>query len=347
MAACTWKTNTQRMQHMLANQPDPLSEADATALHKQHQHLLWDSIPRALMPQFSLVKNIPNESATSIANYVFGERFVTELGVVTRAYDTSKSNELVVIKILDKSNIFSPMELEGIYREVRFLTEVLRHPNIARCREHLHSREFLYMVFDYAGEHNLASWLPLQPGSRFQERDEVLQCFKETATGLAYCHSKDAAHRNITLKHVVIQANPNGKFHCTIVDFRRAMVVRGNTPSTIQVGTLPYTALEAISGSYRPVCADCWSMGILLLEMAGGIGSTFAATGTNIQSVPRLFKLSAENVFLQGLSNGKALTVLGAKHDAEICSLLDALLTIDPEQRGTMQSVLDMMSSQA
>mmetsp|Transcript_146538 Transcript_146538/g.255679 ORF Transcript_146538/g.255679 Transcript_146538/m.255679 type:complete len:355 (+) Transcript_146538:63-1127(+) len=167
--------NARRMQMMLDSSTEVVSEEDLDALQEQHRHLLWDSIPRALMPQLSPINKSILETDTCIGQYTFGERLPTVQGNVIQAVDASKGSRPVVLKVIEKSQIFTPGELEGIYRELRFLTEVLRHPNVTHCVDFLHTHDFLYMVFEFVGKHNLGTFLNELPGKRLRD-SRISEC---------------------------------------------------------------------------------------------------------------------------------------------------------------------------
>merc|ERR1719469_387467 len=52
LARSVWQLNVRRMQLMLEAEAEPVSKEEMRQLESQHRRLLWDSIPRALMPNF-------------------------------------------------------------------------------------------------------------------------------------------------------------------------------------------------------------------------------------------------------------------------------------------------------
>merc|ERR1719149_250508 len=66
-----------------------------------------------------------------------------------------------------------------------------------------------------------------------------------------------------------------------IVDFSCAMVAKDGITSITLFGDLPCQSPEMLCASvdspYLPKPGDCWSLGVLLLEIAGGKGSFFKA----------------------------------------------------------------------
>merc|ERR1712061_985298 len=130
--------------------------------------------------------------------------------------------------VISKDKIHTPGELEGIYREFRFLSGLLHHAHIVRCSDMLHATNSVYLVIDYAGQFNLAQVVSSLPGQRLDE-EATLHCFEQIVRSLVYCHSKDVSHRNLMLEHIVLSEPVDSKFHCTLIDFNCAMVARGGT----------------------------------------------------------------------------------------------------------------------
>lgn len=341
VARASWELNVRRMQLMLDAEPDLVSPEEMRATQVQHQRMLWESIPKALMPHFKpLDTNLP-ESGTRVGEYRLVRKLDTVSGTVLFALD--KESSPVVIKVIDKVKVFTPGELEGIYREYRFLSEIIKHPNVVRCLCMMHSLARVYLVFEAAGDQNLAQRLSDCPGNRLGE-DEALACFDQIAAGVAHCHASEVCHRSLSLTHVVVSraAHGDGAFHYRLVDFHCAMSSRGPTTSRTICGTLPCIAPEmALGGPYTPRFADCWSCGVMLLESAGGLTSLCRAvpyppSQANPQPVAQLIC----NYFAAVGSHRRALALLGAVHSGAVLLRLEALLCPIPERRAPLAELL-------
>jgi len=340
LARATWELNVRRMQLMLDAEPDPVSPENMRVLQTQHQRLLWESIPRVLMPHFTpLDRNLP-ETGANVGNYRLMRRFETVSGTVLQAADDR--NNSAAIKVIDKAKVCTPGELEGLYREFRFLSEITKHRNVVKCLGMMHSTARVYLVFEFAGNQNLAQVLAARPGQRLDEED-ALQCFEQIAKGLAHCHQRDVCHRNLSLEHVVVQQLPgSGRSRCRLVDFHSAMVARGQTTSRTVCGTLPCIAPEmALGGPYVPRLADCWSVGILLLETAGGVSSLSRSVPYNPSQVePQQVAAAIQNYFLLPNAHERALAFIGAVQSRPILSKLQALVCPSPENRSPLRDLV-------
>ncbi|CAK0896734.1 unnamed protein product [Prorocentrum cordatum] len=243
---------------------------------KYHHKLLWEAVPEALMPKFDPIDRNLVETRYRVGNYQLTNRFRARSGTVLLA-DRSESEKLV-LKVYDKSICVSVEDLECIDRELRFLRDRLRHPHIVRCSSMHHSFSRVYLALEFGGMQNLHQRLHDQPGYRLDLEDAV-GCAMQIAGALAYCHSRDVVHRQVSLEHIIVD-DQYDKLFCRLVDFNRAACCPDSTPSVMPCGDLPCIAPEmALDESYFAKPADCWSLGVVLLEAAGGLGSMKQAVG--------------------------------------------------------------------
>mmetsp|Transcript_1435 Transcript_1435/g.3244 ORF Transcript_1435/g.3244 Transcript_1435/m.3244 type:complete len:500 (-) Transcript_1435:183-1682(-) len=340
MARANWELNVQRMQLMMDAEPQPMAPEAMRELRSQHARLLWESIPRALMPRFKPIDRRLVETGDTVDKYRLIRSFDTKHGNVLQAVDDT--NHSVVLKVIDKSKVCTPGELEGIYRELRFLSEIIRHPNVVRCHGMLQSATRVYFIFEYAGNQNLAQLTQSRPGQRL-DSDEALAVFNQVAKGLHHCHTLDVSLRNVALEHVVVSqmagsSSPMSRFATKLVDFHCAMIARGSTVTRTICGVLPCIAPEmAIGSPYMPQNADIWSAGIVLLEIAGGLTSLSRVVGYDHFSTEAADVANdILNFFGQPGSHSRALATMGAVENPEISEKLAMMLQPDPQNRTPM-----------
>jgi len=333
--------NERRMQLMLDTEDEPVTREQLEKLRANHRRLLWETIPRALMLYFGPLNRSLIEAPCQLDRFKLLRKIESSRGTLILGVDETQTP--IVVKVTDKSGVTALGELECIYREYRFLSEIIRHPHVVHCMEMLHSPTHIYLVFQLAGNTNLARVLHSEPGQRLCEAG-ALNMFNQVASGLACCHSRNVSHRQLSLAHIVVQRNGHerqDKYHCVIVDFHKAMMARAESTSSTVAGSLPYIAPEmAIGRAYVPHKADCWSLGAVLLEAAGGLGSMSVFLGYNEQSpeATNVAKKQLEQFAIPG-SHARALAGVGAVSSERIAERLALLLQPDPDKRASTQSV--------
>jgi len=330
--------HSRRVQLTLESEPPWPDEDEIRALEEQNRRLLWVDIVRVLMRRMPRVDPDLEETTMSVGPWCFVQRCPARSASVYHARQANEQ-ETVIVKVIEKEAVSSPGELEGIYREFILTSSTLQHPNITRCREMLHSENRVYMLFDFAGPENLMQVLIRAPANRlnFEEGNGL---FEQISSALAYCHGRRVAHRDISLEHIVVQ--PGGVDDdgntiapvCRIIDFRSALVVEETTTSRTSVGGLPCMAPEiAIGEAYTPKMADLWSLGVVLLEMFGGLSTLqrFVHWADDVP-VATAGRQCIERFSRPG-AHAEALGLLGAPRTPSIVSKLEALLQADPPQR--------------
>lgn len=374
----SWHMNMQRLRVRMQAPTQCGAEAEGMEqLMNQYQQLMFDDIPRNLMPHFKLQDPELVETDRKVGDYRLVNKMKTAVGTVMEGLDANHSR--VAIKVLNKYTMLTPGELEGIYREQRFLTELLDHPNIIKCLDMLHSANNIYMIFEYGGASNLQQALVSHPGQRF-EAATAWDCFTQILSGLEYCHKKHVAHRNMSLSHVVLSQcrtqhslptegdelrNSGGygkssqgtagdssnsqaprdssDYLCKLIDFHCAVLGAGDFQSRSSCGTFPYMAPEvAVEESYNSQKADCWSLGVILLEMAGGLGSLTSFTGAEASQDPDLATALIRERFSEPGCHQQALCGFGASPSMEIVQAEQELLRPLPETRPDLS---DMVAS--
>lgn len=337
--------NIRRKQILLAAEPETISQNELDGLERQLRHIIWESIPRALMPHFPARDSNLIESQDGVGDYRFLKTMDTVSGSVMHAVSNS-TGQHCVIKTIEKASVYTAGELEGIYREYRFLSDIIRHPNIVRCLEMLNATARVHMVLEFAGDMNMMQLLLSRPGKRL-DVDASLDCFRQLVSALAYCHQLDATHRNVSLEHLVVKAEPCGnRYSCCLVDFHTAMVARRGVTSRMPCGSLPCIAPEmALERPYVPRLADSWSAGAVLLEMSGGLSSLSSSVPFDLECELHVAAELIIGFFELDGCHEKALAHMGGICDWDIISILSMLLVPDPSSRSEIGDCLEPMTS--
>jgi len=143
-----------------------------------------------------------------------------------------------------------------------------------------------------------------------------------------------------------MQPEATGSHSVRLVDFRIAMKGKEGATSEAMCGYLPCMSPEVLSGGpYFPTHADCWSAGVVLLEMAGGKGSFFRAVQIHEEEATRIFQgefadgeALADRIHRYYQTPGNhaaALACMGGIQSDDIVNVLEHVLQLE-ENRATM-----------
>ncbi|KAI3631454.1 hypothetical protein MIR68_010944 [Amoeboaphelidium protococcarum] len=274
-------------------------------------------------------------------------------GVVYKAQNRI-TQEIVALKRIRLDN-----EEEGIpctaIREIALLKE-LRHPNIVRLMDVLHTEKKLTLVFEY-----LDSDLKKYCDSHSElDMTTVRILMQQILQGIAYCHQKRILHRDLKPQNLLISK----KLELKLADFglSRAFGVPVRSYSN-EVVTLWYRAPDVLLGNKSyDTSIDIWSIGCIMGEMVNNrpvfpgtsvndqLHKIFQILGSPNQTVwPGYDKLPNAASMLQ--SDTEEMTLMQYQRenlqqvfprmDANALSLLERLLQLDPLKRISAQEALD------
>ncbi|KAJ9159038.1 hypothetical protein P3X46_024569 [Hevea brasiliensis] len=257
------------------------------------------------------------------------------------------TNKLVALKKVRFANM-DPESVRFMAREIIILRR-LDHPNVMKLEGIITSKMSgsLYLIFEYM-EHDLAGLLAT-PGVKFTEAQ--VKCYmQQLLRGLEHCHSRGVLHRDIKGSNLLIDLNGNLK----IGDFGLATFFSPQKqPLTSRVVTLWYRPPELLLGatSYG-VAVDLWSTGCILAELFAG--KPIMPGRTEVEQLHKIFKLCgspSEEYWKR--SKLRHATIFKPQQPYKRCvadtykdfpstalALLDVLLAIEPEDRGTASSAL-------
>ncbi|GMH21993.1 hypothetical protein Nepgr_023836 [Nepenthes gracilis] len=266
---------------------------------------------------------------------------------VYRARDL-ETGKIVAMKKVHFVNM-DPESVRFMARKFIFLRK-LDHQNVMKLECLVTSRVSgsLYLVFEYM-EHDLTG-LAARPGIKFTEPQ--IKCYmQQLLRGIEHCHSRGVLHRDIKGSNLLIDNNGNLK----IGDFGLATFFRHNQkePLTSRVVTLWYRPPELLLGSTNyGVSVDLWSAGCILAELFHG--KAIMPGRTEVEQLHKIFKLCgspSEEYWKK--SRLPHATVFKPQHPyrrvvletfkdfpPSALTLLNALLAVEPEQRGTASMAL-------
>ncbi|KAL7205731.1 hypothetical protein ACSBR2_018622 [Camellia fascicularis] len=262
-----------------------------------------------------------------------------------RDFETGKIVALKKVRFVN----MDPESVRFMAREILILRQ-LNHPNVMKLEGLVISKVSgnLCLVFEYM-EHDLAG-LIASPTIKFSEPQ--IKCYmQQLFRGLEHCHSRGVLHRDIKGSNILIDNNGNLK----IGDFGLATFFHSNPeqPLTSRVVTLWYRPPELLLGATDyGVAVDLWSAGCILAELYAR--KPIMPGRTEVEQLHRIFKLcgSPSDEYWEKTKLPDA-TIFKPQHQYKRCvaetfkdlpssalALLDVLLQVEPEGRGSASSAL-------
>jgi cyclin-dependent kinase len=221
----------------------------------------------------------------------------------------------------------------------------LRHPNIVRLFDVVHTERKLTLVFEYLDQ-DLKKYLDVCEGGL---DPTILKSFLfQLVTGVAYCHHHRVLHRDLKPQNLLI--NREGELKLADFGLARAFGIPVRS-YTHEVVTLWYRAPDVLLGSrHYSTPVDMWSIGCIFAEMCNGtplftgtseatqLDFIFRHLGTpNESSFPGVSQLPEWRTDFPSYSPPSSFKVIAPHLDEAGVELLAALLTYDPTRRITAQ----------
>jgi cyclin-dependent kinase len=204
-----------------------------------------------------------------------------QYGVVYKAKD-KQSDAIVALK-----RIALESEDEGIpctaIREISLLKE-LRHDNVVRLHDVVHSDRKLTLVFEFL-DMDLQKYMEAAGG--VLDAATVQHFMRQLLLGIEYCHYRMVLHRDLKPQNLLISRDRVLK----LADFGlgRAFEIPVHR-MTHDVVTLWYRPPDVLLGStkYGPN-VDMWSVGCIFAEMA--CGKPLFSGRTDVQQLVKIFSV--------------------------------------------------------
>lgn len=151
-----------------------------------------------------------------------------------------------------------------------FLAEVaimarLRHPHVVQLLGVTLGGGALAIVTEYMGGGTLHG-LVRSPRWSAAEGRRLYRVALQVCKGMAYLHSTQTLHRDLTSRNVLMDTEQNAK----IADFGVSRLSNPDYVAAHPVGALPYVAPEVYTHHRYTPASDVYSMGIILCEMLTG-----------------------------------------------------------------------------
>lgn len=205
------------------------------------------------------------DAKSGIKNLVMGKQIGQGAYAIVRLAYHKKLAKKVALKIYDKEKLIALKHQRSVQREIRIMERV-DNPYIVKFYEVLETSAQIIIVMEYIRGTSLHSLLKSRQGRRLPER-EAKRLFKETVSGISYCHSLSISHRDIKLENILLDETNTIK----IIDFGFSTCVGRGKRSRVFCGTPSYMAPEIVARKeHEGPPADVWALGILLYAMLCG-----------------------------------------------------------------------------
>ena len=284
-----------------------------------------------------------------------------------------KEKARYAVKVVENKSLGDEENLEALETEIDILRK-LEHPHIVSLKEVVVSTQDTYIVMELLSG---VSATPLPPLSHVHARDgtssspagpgslvltgsraTLLVCvcsqgelfnriidtgpfteadasslFAQVLLSMDYLHSLNIVHRDVKPENILYLSE--GSVEIKLIDFGYAGVWAPDKPLTGLCGTPDYVAPEVLSwydddekGTPYGKGSDLWSLGVLLYVILSGCSPFSADEEDAILSLVAQAKYEFHEAEWQGIS-------------AEAKDLISRLLVVEPDQRLTMQQMLD------
>ncbi|KAJ7375348.1 cyclin-dependent kinase 5 [Desmophyllum pertusum] len=243
-----------------------------------------------------------------------------------------ETHEIVALKRvrLDEDDEGIP---SSALREICILKE-LKHKNIVRLHDVMHSERRLTLVFEYCDQ-DLKKYFDSCQG-------EVDAAVVKLLRGLAFCHSRNVLHRDLKPQNLLI--NKDGELKLADFGLARAFGIPVRCYSA-EVVTLWYRPPDVLMGAkLYSTSIDMWSAGCIFAEMANGGRPLFPGNDIDDQlrrilsppseeTWPNAVKLPDYKDFSNIQGGAVSFAVVVPKLSAAGRDLLQKLLVLNPAHR--------------
>ncbi|CAF4354506.1 unnamed protein product [Rotaria sp. Silwood2] len=224
------------------------------------------------------------------------------------------THQKVAIKIIDKSRL-NPTDHKKLEREIAVMKSLI-HPFIIRLYEVMESKNLIYLVTEYAANGELLDLLIRE--KRLSEA-KAKEKFRQLVLAVEYIHSKNIVHRDLKTENLLLDDRGNIK----VADFGFANTFKPNTKLQTFCGSPPYAAPELFQClPYSPEKVDVWSLGVLLYVFVCG---HLPFDSNNLTELRK--RVLTGQIRLPFYIS------------ADCSSLISHMLTVDPEQRYTINDI--------
>ncbi|EIM22450.1 cyclin-dependent kinase 5 [Wallemia mellicola] len=235
-------------------------------------------------------------------------------------------------------------------REISLMKE-LKHPNIVRLHDVIHTETKLMLVFEYMDQ-DLKKYMDSHGNRGALEPNTIRSFMYQLIKGTGFCHENRVLHRDLKPQNLLI--NKRGELKLADFGLARAFGIPVNTFSN-EVVTLWYRPPDVLLGSKTySTSIDVWSAGCILAEMISGVplfrgrdnndqlNAIIKVVGTPSDDVLRRIAAESPEIQLRNFPRYPKVawqTLYPTAHPLAL-DLLDKLLQFDPIRRLSCEDAL-------
>ncbi|EGR31880.1 protein kinase domain protein [Ichthyophthirius multifiliis] len=266
--------------------------------------------PQISMNSETLNSGQQNKNQQQVGNFIIGKTIGKGTFGKVKLGIHKITNEKVAVKILDKNKIIDNTDKKRLQREIQILRKI-RHPNIIQLYEIIESQKQMFLFMEYAPNGELFDFIIT--------RKKASKLLQQIINGIEYIAKIGVVHRDLKPENLLLDQNYNIK----IIDFGLSNLYKENEKLKTACGSPCYAAPEMVAGqAYDGLQTDIWSCGIILFTMLCGYLPFEDSNTCQLYKKIMYSELQLPS-FLS--SNAK--------------SILNHILTKDPEQRITIQQI--------
>lgn len=267
--------------------------------------------------EFAELESLANSLPCTFGDYTY-DRMIGKGGFsrVFLARNSKFCQHLFCAKVLPFAS--GTMSQYTFELESKLLAD-LEHPNILRLYNSFVERQMYHIILEFCPNGSIKR---LIKQGKFESHDDLIWYMRQIIEVLAYCHSKHIVHRDIKPENILIDGYGRPK----LSDFGISKSVEPGTLINLRSGSQMYMAPEVSRGEeHDPYAADVWSLGVTFYYMAVG-------------HLP--WPKNDEKTMRTALEQG-SFTIPKKVHH-EVSALICSMLRVEPEERPTMQQLLDL-----